>query len=94
THLYAMTDGKYNYSHFRTTKYLEFLDSWREDKLPDDDIAVPLKHQPSVSEDGILLLEHQQGAKKWKELALDFFKNETPSVQMKSHGGGSAQQIN
>ncbi|CAG8614859.1 10677_t:CDS:2 [Funneliformis mosseae] len=44
-------DGRFNHAHLRHTKHLDFLDKWENYKLPDDEIAVPLKHQPPSTSD-------------------------------------------
>ncbi|CAG8624098.1 10980_t:CDS:2, partial [Gigaspora rosea] len=102
-------DGRFNHAHRRSTKHLDFIDKWDNDKLPDDDflslgilqkfiffrfhityklyviefveIAVPLKHQPSFSEENenfdLVPEQLKPGANnKWKDLALDFFRDE------------------
>ncbi|CAG8556489.1 11575_t:CDS:2, partial [Racocetra persica] len=104
-------DGRFNHAHRRSTKHLDFIDKWDNDKLPDDErksdiiyfadflspsllkntrrftcaykplileIAVPLKHQPSFSEENenfdLVPEQLKPGANnKWKDLALDFF---------------------
>ena len=52
-----------------------FLDivekSWREDKLPDDDIAVPIAELPDPEADnGDSTLTLKEQDQKWKDLAL------------------------
>ncbi|CAG8802096.1 32444_t:CDS:2, partial [Gigaspora margarita] len=74
-------DGRFNHAHRRGTKHLNFIDKWDNDKLPDDEIAVPLKHQPSFSEENenfdLVPEQLKPGANnKWKDLALDFFRDE------------------
>ncbi|CAJ0645549.1 74_t:CDS:2, partial [Entrophospora sp. SA101] len=46
-----LIDGRFNHAHIRDTSHLDFTDKWGYEKLPDDAIAVPLKHQPPSNDD-------------------------------------------
>ncbi|CAG8450481.1 4114_t:CDS:2 [Ambispora leptoticha] len=81
-------DGQFNHAHLRDTKHLEFLDKWGSDRLPNDEIAVPLKYQPSSSDDNDdanLIAEQLQTARKWNDLALNFL-NDEHQRQTNTHG--------
>ncbi|XP_026272096.1 anaphase-promoting complex subunit 13 isoform X2 [Frankliniella occidentalis] len=55
--------------------------SWREDKLPEDDIAVPVAELPdpeSDSGDTTLTLKEQD--QKWKDLALEKLSDHNESI--------------
>ncbi|CAG8681007.1 15457_t:CDS:2 [Acaulospora morrowiae] len=88
-------DGQFNHAHLRNTKHLDFIDKWGSDKLPEDEIAVPLKYQPPTfeeSEDFELIPEQlKQGTDKWKDLALDFLSEEPRQQRQQSHHQQSQQ---
>ncbi|PKK64382.1 hypothetical protein RhiirC2_854353 [Rhizophagus irregularis] len=79
-------DGRFNHAHLRHTRHLDHIDNWENHKLPDDEIAVPLKHQPPLTEDNddfnnLLPEQLKSENKKWTDLALDFLNDEPQQLQ-------------
>jgi hypothetical protein len=90
-------DGRFNHAHLRHTKHLDHLDNWENYKLPDDEIAVPLKHQPPSTDDNddfnsLLPEQLKSGNKKWTDLALDFL-NDEPQQLLQNQNPQQSQQI-
>ncbi|RIA97068.1 hypothetical protein C1645_814588 [Glomus cerebriforme] len=83
---YLIMDGRFNHAHLRHTRHLDYLDNWENYKLPDDEIAVPLKHQPPSTDDNddfnnLLPEQLKSENKKWTDLALDFLNDEPQQLQ-------------
>ncbi|KAK3914795.1 Anaphase-promoting complex subunit 13 [Frankliniella fusca] len=55
--------------------------SWREDKLPEEDIAVPIAELPDPESDsGETTLTLREQEQKWKDLALEKLNDQNESI--------------
>lgn len=68
----------------RNGRLIDIVDSkWREDKLPDEDIAVPLLELPDPEPDNSNINETlREQEQKWTDLALHRLHEPTPLSQL------------